>query len=118
MERTTGELEALFRRYREDGDVEAFSWSFDVFNGPMLNGDRSGHLYILRVLWNSGRLPGLYETTPEDAFGAGDEPAFTIGGTVIENDVDSGDAGAIAFDAMGTVLPDPVPGMPGTGAYS
>ena len=85
------------------GDVEAFSWSFDIFNGPMLNGDRSGHLYILRVLWNSGRLPGLYETTPEDAFGAGDEPAFTIGGTVIENDVDSGDAGAIAFDAMGTV---------------
>jgi len=85
------------------GDVEAFSWSFDVFNGPVFNGNRSGHLYILRVLWNSGRLPGLYETTPEDAFGAGDEPAFTIGGTILEEDVSMGDAGLYALDAMGTV---------------
>ena len=85
------------------GDVEAFSWSFDVFNGPLFNGNRTGHLYILRVLWNSGRLPGLYETTPEDAFGAGDEPAFTIGGTILEEDVSMGDAGLYAIDAMGTV---------------
>lgn len=85
------------------GDVEALSWSFDIFNGPQFNGNRSGHLYLLRALWNFGRLPGLYETTPEDAFGAGDEPAFTIGGTILENDVNSGDAGLYAVDAMGTV---------------
>lgn len=85
------------------GDVEAFSWSFDIFNGPAFNGNLSGHLYVLRVLWNSGRLPGLYETTPEDAFGAGDEPAFSVGGTIVEEDVTTGDAGLFAVDAMGTV---------------
>lgn len=100
-------LGAAFDFYDEGvgayGDVEAFSWSFDVFNGPTFNSNRSGHLYILRVLWNSGRLPGLYETSPEDAFGAGDEPAFTVGGTIIEEDVSTGDAGAFAVDAQGTV---------------
>ena len=92
------------------GDIEAFSWSFDVFNSLVVgnrpsglpNADRSGHLYILRVLWNFGRMPGLYETTPEDAFGSGDELALTVGGSIIEDDVTRGDAGIVAIDCQGT----------------
>ncbi len=100
-------LGAAFDYYDEGigafGDVDAISWSLDVLNGPSDNGNRSGHLYVVRVLWNSGRLAGQYETTPEDAFGAGAEPAFTVGATVVENDVDRGDASAIGVDAQGTV---------------
>ncbi|MFT5289331.1 MAG: hypothetical protein ACI82F_001392 [Planctomycetota bacterium] len=100
-------LGAAFDFYDEGigafGDVDAISWSLDVLNGPATNGNRSGHLYIMRVLWNFGRLAGQYETTPEDAFGAGSEPAFTVGATIVENDVDKGDASAIGIDAQGTV---------------
>ncbi|MFT7542518.1 MAG: hypothetical protein ACI9K5_003498, partial [Gammaproteobacteria bacterium] len=117
-------LGAAFDFYEEGvgvyGEMEALSWSFDVFNSPgdipfldpdndaddsgfAGNGNRAGNQYVLRALWNVGRLPGLYETTPEDAFGAGSEPALTIGATVVENDEDGSDNSAIGLDVQGSV---------------
>ena len=62
------------------GSYEAFGWNIDVMNGPdMRFGLESGHVYVLRGLYNFGRDAGGYETDPEDAFGAGDELVGTVG---------------------------------------
>ena len=82
------------------GTYDAFSWYVDIMNG--IYGTDTGHYYLLRGLWNFGRDAGGYETDPEDAYGAGDDPAGTIGLSYQTEDETQGDTDTWTIDGQGT----------------
>lgn len=82
------------------GSFGDFGWNVDVMNGDGLT---SGHVYIARALWNFGRTVGGYEMAPEDAYGAGDDLAGTIGVWYIADDIYAGeDTDTYGVDGQGT----------------
>ncbi|MEW6071454.1 MAG: hypothetical protein AB1726_02520 [Planctomycetota bacterium] len=93
------------------GSFGDFSWNVDVMNGAgdeiyfgdYRGGISSGHIYILRALWNFGRTVGGYEMAPEDAYGAGDDPTGTIGVWYVMDDIWNGwDTDTYGIDGQGT----------------
>jgi hypothetical protein len=87
------------------GSYEQFAWNVDVMNGssPLLdNGICSGHVYIVRALWNFGRDAGGYEEDPEDAYGAGDDHAGSLGFFYLSEDISGADTNIYGIDGQGT----------------
>ena len=99
------ELDAYDMGFGLRGTYEQFGWNVDIMNGgssTLDNGIYSGHIYVLRALWNFGRDPGGYESDPEDAFGAGDDHAGTFGFFYVSEDISGGDTTTWGIDGQGT----------------